>query len=409
MTHKLDSEGTRRLYQPLLVLAWEDPPRAANAPSHAAVLFDIAIAASLSHHAEIIASSGAKQTGDAVLFYVLTAAPLVWNWWNSSLFLCKFDSGDLFNEFVLVLYMMCAIGQSILIEPCAACVISQNQEVPCAIQAASDMSDGLTCGSIYSTDENLAWPAAPKHCRLYMLCSILPRVVHFLNTLRALREVQPRGTWDLRLTACELALDLPLWLCTPMLTNMYDIAAVWSCALAIELLNGLLEPAHLLFELRWEWRVGKLADRHLTTLQDGGADGMPAEVSALRPNALSPSGTADPRGFSPRCGGAGDEGGGGGGGGVGGGGGSGGGGGGGAAAAEDAEPSPLVRVPIDVPYTEKRWHRLLMIALALLPSFTHRSYAGFFSNSASRGANFTMVSCTSSSSADPGPDPNPNT
>ena len=28
------------------------------------------------------------------------------------------------------------------------------------------------------------------------------------------------------------------------------------------------------------------------------------------------------------------------------------------------------RVPIDVGYTEKRWHRLLMIALAMLPSFT---------------------------------------
>ena len=30
---------------------------------------------------------------------------------------------------------------------------------------------------------------------------------------------------------------------------------------------------------------------------------------------------------------------------------------------------PLERVPISVSYTEKRWHRLLMIALAMLPSF----------------------------------------
>lgn len=377
MTHRLDSEGTRRLYQPLLVLAWEDPPRAVNAPSHAAVLFDIAIAASMSHHAAIIATSGAQQTGDAVLIYVLTAAPLVWNWWISSLFLCKFDSGDLFNEFILVIYMMCAIGQSILVEPCAACAISQNREVPCALQpsSSSDLSD-LTCDSIYSSGENLEWPAAPKHCRLYILCSILPRVVHFLNTLRALREVQPRGTWDLRLSACELALDLPLWLVTPLLTNMYEIAAVWSCALAIELLNGLLEPAHLAFEFWWERRVQKLANRHLANID--GANGIPAEVSALRPNALAPASEAaqqqeqqhdgiDGVGGAP----AGSSG-----------------------AAEAGEPSPLVRVPIDVPYTEKRWHRLLMIALALLPSFTHRSYERlFYKNSASRGADFTMVSC----------------
>ena len=32
--------------------------------------------------------------------------------------------------------------------------------------------------------------------------------------------------------------------------------------------------------------------------------------------------------------------------------------------------TPWERVPIDVGYTEKRWHRLLMIALAMLPSFT---------------------------------------
>ena len=32
--------------------------------------------------------------------------------------------------------------------------------------------------------------------------------------------------------------------------------------------------------------------------------------------------------------------------------------------------APLERVPVDVSYVERRWHRLLMIALALLPAYS---------------------------------------
>ena len=107
-------EGTRRWYLPLRVPQWEDPPVTNRAVSHAAVLFDVAFAASLSHHAYILVSASPRVASTLFSFgiYFLTAAPAVWQWWTISLFLCKFDPGDLVNEVLLVAYMILVVGQA---------------------------------------------------------------------------------------------------------------------------------------------------------------------------------------------------------------------------------------------------------------------------------------------------------
>ena len=82
-----------------------------------------------------------------------------------------------------VLHMTLVIGQSILIEPCAACVISRNLEEPCALDGRGEgwLSD-LVCGSDYTgTSGNLPWPRATSHCQYYVLLSVLPRLLHLLE------------------------------------------------------------------------------------------------------------------------------------------------------------------------------------------------------------------------------------
>jgi len=157
-------KGTRKLYLPLRVPQWEEPPRTNSSPSHAAVLFDIAYAAALSRHASILVSKSAqsmeKHVPGAIGFYLATGPALIWQWWQISAFLCRFDSGDLLNEFLLVLYMILVVGQSFSIEPCAGCVFSRNMEHP-----AQSTLPSLSCDADINGDTNSAWPAVPAHCR----------------------------------------------------------------------------------------------------------------------------------------------------------------------------------------------------------------------------------------------------
>ena len=130
-------EGTRLLWIPLFVPQWVCPG-SARSVSHAAVLFDIAYAAALSHHAYVLVHVRANFTAwYSVVIYLVTAIPTIWQWWAISLFLCRFDPGDLCNEFILVVYMVLVLGQSMSIQPCADCIISANLENPCELQQGS--------------------------------------------------------------------------------------------------------------------------------------------------------------------------------------------------------------------------------------------------------------------------------
>ena len=89
-----EMEGTRLLWRRLCVPQWEQPDRP-RAVSHAAVLFDIAYAAALAHHAYVLVHvRRPRPMWEAVGIYVLSAAPTVWQWWAISLFLCRFDPGE---------------------------------------------------------------------------------------------------------------------------------------------------------------------------------------------------------------------------------------------------------------------------------------------------------------------------
>ena len=141
--------GTRKLYKPLRVPQWESPPRNNSAPSQAAVLFDIAYAASLRQHANMLITRtvNTEDLGHhitkATLLYVAPGTSLLWSWWQISKFWCMFDSGDLLNEFVLVTYMILVVGQAFTIEPCAACVLSSDLQH--AYQ--TDMTSELSCAA----------------------------------------------------------------------------------------------------------------------------------------------------------------------------------------------------------------------------------------------------------------------
>ena len=86
--------GTRALHVPLRVAQWQEPPRTNSAPTQAVVLFDIAFAASIGHHAQTMGGAPIQLIFLSIALYTLTATPVVWQWWLSSLFLCRFDSGD---------------------------------------------------------------------------------------------------------------------------------------------------------------------------------------------------------------------------------------------------------------------------------------------------------------------------
>ena len=108
------NEGSRELHRRLRVGQWEDPPASNQAPSQAAVLFDIAYTTSMMHHADMLTAADSSLTGYATVAYFFTVVQLILHWWSVSLFLCKLDPGDLFNEFVLVLYMVLVVGQALL-------------------------------------------------------------------------------------------------------------------------------------------------------------------------------------------------------------------------------------------------------------------------------------------------------
>ena len=220
-------KGTRKLYLPLRVPQWEEPPRTNSSPSHAAVLFDIAYAAALSRHASILVSKSAqsmeKHVPGAIGFYLATGPALIWQWWQISAFLCRFDSGDLLNEFLLVLYMILVVGQSFSIEPCAGCVFSRNMEHP-----AQSTLPSLSCDADINGDTNSAWPAVPAHCRMYVCFAVASRLIHFLDTVRALCTVQRRARREVILLLLELAIQLPLWLAAASVGEMDSLVHVWA-------------------------------------------------------------------------------------------------------------------------------------------------------------------------------------
>ena len=72
----------------------------------------------------------------AVVIFVCTAMPTVIQWWNVSLFLCRYDPGDLVNEYILVGYMVLVVGQSLTIRECATCLLSQNTGNRCVLAHA---------------------------------------------------------------------------------------------------------------------------------------------------------------------------------------------------------------------------------------------------------------------------------
>lgn len=299
------SHGTRRLHLRLRVPQWEGidsegkvlPPAKNLAPSNAAVLFDIAYAASLAHHAHVLTLTRATwATSYATTLFISTAVPTVCQWWAISLFLCRYDSGDLVNEWFLVVYMILVVGQSLTIQDCANCLLSQNFNQTCTL--SPDPGSGfylerLRCSSRGHHDageasSNAPWPLLPLQCWTYILVSLAPRVIHLGNACRAVRDVQPDGKRDAQLQVVEQALVLTLWLAGVCQDTVAPAAALVACAACAELLLLVTEPLrrlHRALEAR-----GQLATR-------------------------------------------------------------------------------LIEIPIDVSYAEKRWQRLLMIALAMLPNF----------------------------------------
>ena len=321
------SHGSRSTHLRLRVPQWEgidgEPPASSVAVSQAAVLFDIAYAASLKHHAEILTLTRAtwslQHSGVAhsVVLFLLTCVPTTCQWWDISLFLARFDPGDLINEYILVVYMVLVVGQSLSIQDCATCLLSKNLEEPCALRpsAIREQASGyyydseLRCSATGHAGETAAtWPALPFQCWVYLLLSLAPRVVSLLNALRAVRDVQPRGRRDAALQAAEQLLVLPLWLSA--VAQRHSVAATMAsvcAAVCLQVLFLLVEPAR---------RLHRLLERR----------------GVLR--------------------------------------------------------TRLEEIPIEIAYVEKRWHRLLMIVLAMLPSFQRYTYVG------GKAFGFMLVSCS---------------
>ena len=88
------NEGSRELHRRLRVGQWEDPPASNQAPSQAAVLFDIAYTTSMMHHADMLTAADSSLTGYATVAYFFTVVQLILHWWSVSLFLCKLDVAD---------------------------------------------------------------------------------------------------------------------------------------------------------------------------------------------------------------------------------------------------------------------------------------------------------------------------
>jgi hypothetical protein len=216
--------------------------------------------------------------------YFASGVSLVWNWWQISKFLCLFDSGDLLNEFVLVLYMVLVVGQSFTVEPCAACLLSAN------LGRDTDRPEGiegLVCGDEFGEVPS-DWPSASVHCRLYIAFSVAARVLHAVDLLRATLTVQSRARREALLLLLEGVTVLPLWAAAAADGKHMDVVMMlWAAAAGAEVMLSVCEPWHVIHHL----------------LEGRGC------VAGV-----------------------------------------------------------LERVPVNASFTEKRWHRLLMIALAMLPA-----------------------------------------
>ncbi|KAL1527666.1 hypothetical protein AB1Y20_009052 [Prymnesium parvum] len=305
-------EGTRQLWLPLIVPQWAFPG-APRAVSHAAVLFDVAYAAALAHHAYVLVHSRASFSAwYSVAIYLVTAVPTIWQWWAISLFLCRFDPGDLCNEFILVVYMILVLGQSMTIQPCADCLLSANKQSPCELKRSeTSLYSFLECTGF--DGNTVDWPDTPFPCHMYIVLSIAPRAMHFLNTLRAVKDIGKRGREDMVCHAIELGCVLPIWVNALAAGQVYWVGGVWTVAAVAELVFIVIEPAHLAYH-------GLLTFGYLH------------------------------------------------------------------------QHSVWERVPLDIGYVEKRWHRLLMIALSMLPSFTTENIRFHFG--ATISSSFMMCSCS---------------
>ena len=148
-----------------------------------------------------------------------------------------------------------------------------------------------------------------------MALSVSTRVLHLLNTLRAIHEMGPRGRRDMVCNALELACVLVFW--CGIVSNGHArgeaviVMALWTTAVTGELLFIVLEPVHVAY-------------RRLRAL--------------------------------------------------------------------GAITQELERVPFDIGYVEKRWDRLLMIALAMLPSFTASYIQADYGTTFAAG--FVVTACT---------------
>lgn len=205
---------------------WEgvngEPPAPVQV-SQAAVLFDVAYAAALTHNAHVLVITRATiaSFGSSLGLFIATAIPAIWQWWAISLFLCRYDSGDLVNELILVVYMVLVLGQSFTIRNCASCLLSKDTEDSCSFLAdreTQDSLEGLQCTALGPTlwvsmqqSEHADWPGLPYQCWLYALLSVLPRVILFLNHMRAICEIQRRGRRHALLQSLDLACVLPMW------------------------------------------------------------------------------------------------------------------------------------------------------------------------------------------------------
>ena len=185
--HHAVDRGTRKFHKRLRVPQWESvkgEPPVTITPSQAAILFDVAYASSLQHHALVMAMS---KSLEYVPLFTVSAIPTVFNWWSVSLFLCKYDPGDIINELVLMAYMVLVIGQSLTLQECADCIATRNLEYPCPLNRVGQVRapDG-TYGthyygereaqcSVWGGDTAAQWPMSALAARTRLCRTSLPR------------------------------------------------------------------------------------------------------------------------------------------------------------------------------------------------------------------------------------------
>lgn len=237
----VEYSGSRALYRPIRVARWEDasstPPASRNAPSHAAVLYDIATAGALTHHSRFVVNATHSFTAKASLLYGISATPMLMNWWTVSHYLAQLDPGDLCHEFWLVANMALVVGASLSVEPCAACILADDRHDWCADHAMDVLADGvalygLTCSR--PPGSSSSWPVVPVNCALYILLTVLSRGMHVISLARALREIQPRGRTDVWLHLCSHAMLLLLWLAVALMPSAWGVLVAWTFVVCCE-------------------------------------------------------------------------------------------------------------------------------------------------------------------------------